>query len=209
MPNPIRAQVILHTDDAIAANYVTNSWCIDCTDFPSSAEIIDYTAAFATFYSSLVTFLGGDLAQNGHEIKYYDLLQTVPPNYPIEIDTFNLTSGPTTDPLPSEVALCLSFQGSKVPGSPQNRRRGRVYIGTLNTTYTAGGRPASSIMTAMANAAEQLSEDLNTSSNVAYLSVWSQMDGAAVHVTDGWIDNAYDTQRRRGVERTSRTTWTT
>jgi len=204
---PIRAQVIIKTDDAISANYVTNSWCLLCSDYPNSTELEDYTEDFQDFYDSMRTYFGDTVAQNNHEIKYYDLTQTTPPNYPILEDTFNLTSNPGTDGMPSEVALCLSFQGEKVPGFPQARRRGRIYFGPIVATATAGGRPTSGLVTALSNAGDALATALPGNTMPANLAVWSVADGAAVPVTDGWVDNAFDTQRRRGVDRTSRTTW--
>jgi len=208
MPTPVRAQVIIHTDDAVSENFVTNSWCIDCTNFPSLSDLADYTADFDAFYTLLVSYFSNTVAQNGHEIKFYDLSQLVPPNYPIGTTTWNLPSNPGTDGLPSEVALCLSFQGERSPGFPQRRRRGRIYFGPLQAGTTSGGRPAAAMVTAMNTAIEALQVALLTNSNPATLSVWSPSDAIAVPVTDGWIDDAWDTQRRRGLARTVRTTWT-
>lgn len=204
---PVRAQVIIKTDDAISANYITNSWCLSCSDFPAQSELDDYTADFKTFYDTMRTFFGDTVAQNGHEIKYYDLTQTVPPNYPIGTGTFNLTSNPGTDGMPSEVALCLSFQGTKSPGFPQARRRGRIYFGPIVSTASAGGRPTSALITALAGAGDALATALPLNTLPANLAVWSASNNDAVVVTDGWVDNAFDTQRRRGIERTARTTW--
>jgi len=203
----LRAQVILHTDNATPEDYVTNSWCVTTTGTPTTPGLNDFTVAFKDFYDDLASFLGATIAQNGHEVKYYDLNQLVPPNYPILEDTFNLTSNPGIDGMPSEVALCLSFQGEKVPGFPQARRRGRIYFGPIVATATAGGRPTSGLVTALSNAGDALATALPGNTMPANLAVWSVADGAAVPVTDGWVDNAFDTQRRRGVDRTSRTTW--
>jgi len=203
----LRAQVILHTVDALSANYITNSWCIVTTDDPTDAEMQEYTNHFNEFYDSLSGILSVPIAQNGHEIKYYDLDQTIPPNYPLAIQTFDLTTNPTAAGLPSEVAVCLSFQGEKVPGSPQRRRRGRVYIGPIAQASNSAGRPSSSLRSTFAASAIELCDDLKGSSNVALLAVWSGTDSGAVSVTDGWIDDSFDTQRRRGVQRTARTEW--
>lgn len=203
----IRAQVILHTTDSLSANYVTNSWCFVTTDDPSDAEFTEYTGHFKEFYDSLSGILSLPITQNGHEIKYYDLDQAVPPNYPLAIQTFNLTTAPSAAGLPSEVAACLSFQGEKVPGFPQRRRRGRVYIGPIAQASNTSGRPSTTLRSTFAASAVELCDDLKGSSNVAQLAVWSVTDGAAVVVTDGWVDDAWDTQRRRGVQRTARTTW--
>jgi hypothetical protein len=53
-----------------------------------------------------------------------------------------------------------------------------------------------------------LASNLLAASNPATLAVWSPSNGDAVPVTDGWVDNAWDTQRRRGIDRTARSTWT-
>lgn len=204
----IRAQVSIKTDDAIAANYVTNSWCIKSAAEPSDAHFDAYTLAFKGFYDTMRTYFGDTVAQNNHEIKYYDLEQLVPPNYPLSTKTFNLTSNPGVDGMPSEVALCLSFQGQRAPGFPQSRRRGRIYFGPIVSTASAGGRPTSAIITALAGAGHSLSVALQAvSGNSTRLAVWSSANADAVEVTDGWVDNAFDTQRRRGIERTARTTW--
>jgi hypothetical protein len=203
-----RCQVILHTTDNLAANYVTNSWCIETVDIPSDPEFQEYTDAFKDFYDDLSGILSLPIAQNGHEIKYYDLEQLVPPNYPAAIQTFNLGTAPSAAGLPSECAVCLSFQGEKVPGFKQSRRRGRVYIGPIAQSQNTTGRPSTTIRSTFASAAESLCTALKGSSNVALLSVWSHVDSDAVPVSDGWIDDAWDTQRRRGLQRTTRDTWT-
>lgn len=203
----VRAQVILHTTDSVAANYMTNSWAIITTDAPSPAELTEFTVAFKDFYDDLAGLLGLPLAQSGHEIKFYDLDQLTPPNYPLGVTTWALASAPSGASLPSEVALCLSFQAEKVPGFPQNRRRGRVYIGPVTQSVNTGGRPTSGAMSQLAGAANVLTANLKAASNVSQLAVWSHVNTDAVPVTDGWVDNSWDTQRRRGVPSTSRTLW--
>jgi len=38
--------------------------------------------------------------------------------------------------------------------------------------------------------------------------VYSPTNGNTVNVDNGWVDNAFDTQRRRGLAVTARTNWT-
>jgi len=204
----VRAQVILHTVDALSANYVTNSWCFETADPPGPAEYADYTTAFKDFYDDLSGLISVNIAQNGHEVKYYDLEQSPPPNYPTAIEVFNLTTAPTAATLPTEVACCLSMQGQKVPGLVQRRRRGRIYIGPLSTAASTLGRPSTTLQSTLASACQSLATALAAADEPGNLAIWSEVDGDAVPVTDGWIDNAFDTQRRRGVQTTSRTTFT-
>ena len=199
--------MILKTKDNLAANFVTNSWCVVSAGATSSSDLAEYTTAFKDFYDDMAGLIGNSIAQNGHEIKWYDLPGPGAPNYPIEIDVWNLAANPTTASLPHEVAVGLSFQGLKIPGQPQSRRRGRIYFGPLTNTANDDGRPSSATRSTLATAAATLTSNLKAASVPGTLSVWSQVDAAAVTVVDGWVDNSFDTQRRRGVQPTTRQTW--
>ena len=202
----IRCQVVLHTVDNFPANYITNTFAMEVA--ASGAQTAGITARLKTFYDGLSTLFAGTLAQSGHEVKFTDLPGLVP-NYPWAQTTFSLAAAPSGNPLPSEVAIALSFQGAKFAGLPQARRRGRIYLGPLKTTAAdTTGRPAAGIRTSVATAAASLLSGLQAEAPPVNWSVWSQVDGDVVNITDGWIDDAFDTQRRRGVETTARTLWT-
>lgn len=102
--------------------------------------------------------------------------------------------------------MVTSFQGARTSGSVQARRRGRIYIGPLKTTTSTNGRPNSTAITTLATASSALGIDLNAVADTTWC-VWSPTSGTAVPITDGWVDNAFDTQRRRGWDPTSRTTY--
>lgn len=94
---------------------------------------------------------------------------------------------------------------------PQARRRGRIYLGpfgqtVLGTTAVTSDRPLAAAVTAIANAATALATA--TAGAVVPWVIYSPTNGSGAVVTDGWVDNAFDTQRRRGVAATSRTLWT-
>jgi len=204
-----RAQVSLHTVDADEENYVTNVWAFNdgsLAGFDASA-----TTILKAFYDSLSTYLSPAIAQNGHTIKWYSLPLGPPPNYPTSETTFNLTSAPSGTAMPSEVATCLSFQGVTITGQPQRRRRGRIYLGPLNSTAlgigTDAGRVSATLRTGMTTAADTLANSI-MGLGAARWGVWSGTDSALVNVDNGWIDNAFDTQRRRGLADTARTTFT-
>lgn len=201
-----RAQVILKTVDAIPANYVTNSWCLSVS--PDGAlDTDEVTVALKDFYDDMINFIPSVIAQNGHEIKYSEL-PGVKPNYPFEEDVFNLVSAPTSDPMPTEVALVLSFQGIRQAGFSQKRRRGRIYFGPVRATASAAGRPTSAIITALATAGATFKSNIEAVTGGAHSwAVWSNVDQDSVDIANGWVDNAFDTQRRRGVLATSRTTF--
>jgi hypothetical protein len=199
-----RAQVIIGMTSQIPADYVTNSWALvtDEVDPPWPA----ITAAFKTFYDNLaLNFYPGQVAQNGHVIKYTELPGT-PPNYPVEEATFNFATAPTGETLPSEVALVSSFQDIRRPGEVQARKRGRVYIGPLKTGTMTGGRPGVVSIGTLKTITRNLVVALEAIDSTG-LGIWSGANQDFVLALNGWVDNAFDTQRRRGIESTARETW--
>lgn len=206
MPQAYRAQVVLRTSDNVPANYITNSFAFYVTgDDPMDTD--EVTTAIKDFYDDVVSYYSVAVAQNGHLIKYYQLPGVVP-NYPFEEDTFNLAAPPAGSGLPAEVSLVLSFQGIRQAGFPQARRRGRIYIGPLDTSGMDDQRPLATFVTNLANAGATFKANIEAITGGAHRwAIWSHVDQEAVIVANGWVDNAWDTQRRRGLRATSRTTF--
>lgn len=149
-------------------------------------------------------FLPSAVTSQGLEIRCYDLGQEVPREPRIFEYTF--ASGSGGSQLPREVAVCLSFfAGRNLP-----RRRGRVFIGPLTSTAvteSAAGPVVKSDFRQVLSAAAQrlaLEEGINDEMDWAVL---SQRDGEIRPVTAGWVDDAFDTVRKRGSAALSRTTW--
>jgi len=202
----IRAQVILHTSDAVPENYISNSWAFGGMD-PGTDDTAIVTM-LKDFYDDLTaSYMSSVVTQNGHEVKL-SALPGSPPNYPYFEGTFNLASAWSGSPMPSEVALALSFQGARAAGAPQARRRGRVYIGPFGSNANTSGRPAAAVLTFMGTAAATLNATAASISSGGGWGVWSVADQHLVLVDNGWIDNSWDTQRRRGLVYTSRTLFT-
>jgi hypothetical protein len=125
------------------------------------------------------------------------------PREPVEY-SFDITV--TGDPLPSEVALCLSYFGA---GRNIVGQRGRIYLGPLDTSAvtTATGssaRPVPSLVDTLAAAGADLASSSEPGANWV---VYSPTDGVVYTIDGGWVDNAFDTQRRRGAVPTARTTF--
>lgn len=201
-----RVQIILHTVDNVPANFVSNSFALTHADPEVNGD--DIRDVFDAAYSGLgASTLSNVIAQNGHDIKISALPGT-PPNYPYYESTFNLTSAPTGTPMPSEVACVLSFQGAREAGEIQARRRGRVYIGPLGNNGNTNGRPNATLIADIQGLATDIVSGLQAlTPSPPHWSVWSTVDQDVTDVVDGWVDNAFDTQRRRGVEVTARTTF--
>lgn len=145
-----------------------------------------------------------------HEVRVYDL-NDPEPREPHTYDLGKVTAG-TTASLINEAAACLSFYGTRnIP-----RQRGRVYIGPLTS---AAGTPsatefdvrlAATFQADLAAAAAELIND--SASRWVVLSRGLYVDGqqpaAMFPVTAGWVDNAFDIVRKRGVKPSSRVTFT-
>jgi hypothetical protein len=101
---------------------------------------------------------------------------------------------------PREQALCLSFYAV----SNEPRRRGRLYLPCcLHTpaTENQGIRPGAAIRGTALNIATRLSSVGGV--DVDWV-VHSVKDDASYTVTNGWVDDEWDTQRRRGMKSTTR-----
>lgn len=162
---------------------------------------IDVLLAWQTYMDALRNFFSAMTAETGHTLKVYDLADPEP-RAPIFTGSWEFSSAPTGDPLPAEVALCISFEGARISGEPQRRRRGRMYMGPIAQSINDNGRPGATALTNFVGFFQDFVADLNLSGGL--FAVWSRMDGAAVEVVNSWVDNAWDTQRRRGLAPTHR-----
>lgn len=117
---------------------------------------------------------------------------------------------------PLEVCGCLSYQA--VGGSsPSPRRRGRIYIGPLNTRCIEGGSGSVpptigvNFRNTVTGAAERLLSQsvagAGSGGTAAPWGVFSKTDGDIFDIIGGYMDNATDTQRRRGVDEYVRSEW--
>lgn len=108
--------------------------------------------------------------------------------------------------LPAEIALCASFQGARESGEVQARRRGRIYVPFLTASANDAGRPSELVQGQVAAAMEEFWNAAEASTAVEWV-VYSRAGDSTVSVADGWVDNAWDVQRRRGLAPTTRVIW--
>lgn len=195
-----RVQMVLKTTDNNPTNYITNTWAVAAVD---QTALLDFISELVVFYRAITALYPSTIQQNNHEYKAYDMLDPEP-RAPVEEGTWSFTSAPSTDPLPPEVALCLSFQAVKISGVPQARRRGRVYIGPLRASITADGRPTAGAISLLRNAADALYDAGVATAGDWNWAVYSTVLGGTAEVANGWVDNEFDTQRRRGRTPTTR-----
>lgn len=208
--NVYRAQVRLKGSTGMPEDVFVNSFAFRSTGASThSAEHAKIVAALDEFYTTaptagipLDTYLGGQVPRTSFDVVTYDTTDPVP-RQPLVSSVTYASNAPSTS-LPAEVALCLSFHGPlNVPSE-----RGRIYFGPLNGTVAGtltGGdvRPSSAVITALTQCATRMAARTDITWGLI-----SQLKGTFTTAMEGWVDNAFDTQRRRGVEATTRTTWT-
>lgn len=218
----MRCQVTIPLDSGIPEDQLVNTWYFDGDD----AEVGDaaYHSAVVTMLTNFYTQIDGVIfpstVATPLKAKIYDMRDPMPrlPEHEFDI---NVTPS-THEPLPNEVALCLSFAAAAGSGLNMKRRRGRVYIGPIcfDASEVVGSqrRPTAAAMEAITDVANTVLSGIDLGSGPPPNSVkWavyspttdatSSIDDAFNDVVRGWVDNAFDTQRRRGCAPTLRSTF--
>lgn len=212
IPGGVRAQVVLQSSTGLPEDRFVQTFAFGQQDgaSPTGGELDAIAAALEAAYTvpfGVHTFKLEDFmppyVETTATINLYrmgDSLPREPTSY-----EFELSPG-ASNGYPAEVALCLShFNERNLPS-----RRGRVYFGPFGTGgSTASGfaegdiRPSANLQMCLIDIWERLS---GGSMGDFPLAICSPTDGVLRLSTDCWVDNAWDTQRRRGVRATSRMT---
>lgn len=214
----IRAQVVLPTRTNLPEDRVTNTLYFFNTsegEFSVAAEVIGLI--LQEFYENLYTtpFVPANwltMATAGWFVNFYDMAAPEP-RVPYRVDMPNTGWSGANTTIPSEVCTCMSFHGAPINGQSQARRRGRIYlpgiIPVMLEQETAGAYPTftDAWLTRINTEAEAL-QVACASAEVGW-SVYSQVAGTYAPVVGGWVDEAPDTQRRRGQRSQERIVWTT
>ena len=197
-----------------AEDVYVNTWHLNTAVVPDAGMLLGAATAIQEFYNvvaplatnAIVHYMSGVALAPGASIKIYNL-GDLRPRQPIFSTKYDPTGGGAGLALPSEVACCLSFRGAIVSGQVEARRKGRVYLGPLNTAACASDgiaqpqRVAPVFQNDVLKAAQKLSQDLLVFA--LHVAVFSTVDQIGYPVVNYWIDNAFDTQRRRGERSTS------
>lgn len=226
----ITVKLVVPHNTGLPEDAITNSFAIKPTTGDRNTAATAFTTELKTFYDSLGGYKSSQMNWAGATAEYVDLLDPRP-RTPYRTDPVALLVGAGTYyDVPAEVAMCISYMAPAVSGENPRRRRGRVYIGPL-AFLTAADSPV--IPATIINGVLPAWLDLTT--NPAYnFCVYSRYNHHAVPVgrnineklpngdpvfpevpdalpnsfqvaTRFWMDNAWDTQRRRGPKATSRT----
>lgn len=158
----------------------------------SDADMEAISAALVPAYSEMPV-------ANGHfDLRWYDMGDPLP--RPIKHHYTHAGTDFTAGP--RQVALCLSYFATRnLP-----RQRGRLYIGPFTAITANTEIPAGTLETELLDFGTAISAIGDA--HAANWAVYSVKDATARAITDLWVDNGWDTQRRRGLAATTRTTRT-
>ena len=194
-------QITLFPSSNIVADASTNSWSVEADDLAAGELFKDNVL---TFYQTMRPDFANTVRVNNHVWKLYDRDDPTP-RAPIAEGLWGFMVAPAGNPLPPEVALCLSFEGLPTSGIPQARRRGRIYLGPLDVDGLAPvGRPTTTVVNRLVAAGEVLRLASVAAASWTWC-VFSVVNDVNVPISRGWVDDEYDTQRRRGRVATVRT----
>lgn len=216
----IRVQASHRSVSGLPADANVNVWHFSAPASDREDAADEIISELSNFYNNIEEIFCANTASGLIDYKFYDLVDPEPrvPFRTVNASAFTPTTG---DGIPTECAICLSFSGAATSGLPQRRRSGRVYLGMLSTgvttTVTGFVQVASPARATIQTAASTLMNDMNPL--VASWAVFSPTEagakpwdltalvGATTVVEEGYIDNALDTQRRRGTLPSDRTTF--
>jgi hypothetical protein len=205
--------VVMPMDTGSGEDIAVNNFHFD-TVAPSASDgptLDAIQVALGTCVDAYTDLLGSDINPAAIRWKVYDALAT-PPRAPIRDVILKAGMTITGSTMPHELACVASFQGDRVSGVPQARRRGRIYIGPLSTAAVTGSAINAAMIASVNGAMKGLADAGNPTAGWTWC-IFSRRGSSpptpptVVEVKDGWTDNAIDIQRRRGVKATVRTTW--
>lgn len=201
-----RVQVILRGASGASEDVYANTYWFSGVVPTKEQQLALMLLDLKQVYVNIEDFMSGYLTDTA-TIKVYDM-SDAPPREPAWSD-FTWDPGQEASvSLPSELACCVSFHGAP-PVSP--RRRGRVYIGPLNIRTMGHAGPGQVTVPTNcwgANWHINLASAFNNFRTSEAGQDWVVHGKVSnVPVVGGWIDDAYDIQRRRGEDAQQRLEW--
>lgn len=204
---------------AIAKDVITNTWHFNWLNggTPSNASFLfldnNVRAALGGCYANATTnHMAAFCNQTATVVTIYDLDDPVP-RVPVYQSTGTLSAviKATSTLIAAETSVCVSYKAAFISGIPKASQRGRIFLGGIADNWVDPGtgalfpKPKPGTLTALGNSINDL---LATpfADDWEWV-VYSRKLMQTFPVVGGWIDNAFDTQRRRGNAASTRTLW--
>lgn len=207
-----RAQATIAMDSGVPEDEVQNitHWT---TSEDSETLVENATSVFdrvSNFYTAMQGALPGEV-DTDIEVKIYNMADPTP-RLPVYTQVHSITPD-TTIGLPHEVALVLTLEGTPASGVNQRRQRGRLYFGPISSDHHSLSNGNIYVSSTLQDMLRDAGEAMATPGLISgtQLCIYSPTTDATATlaasffpVTRGHVDNAWDTQRRRGPDATSR-----
>lgn len=195
----IRVQVISRRSTDLAIDHIVNTVYFDDfnIDPTSGTDYQNFATSVRDVFRARPGYAVGFLV----ETKVYDMGDSEPRPVRATAPPLGPTGGLVTDSGPREVALCLSYYSDRnVP-----RQRGRLFIGPWGAGQQAL-RPTAAIIAGLVTLAGGLA---NVGGADVDWQLYSPTTNSYLKISNGWVDDEWDTVRSRGLRATSRSTFTT
>lgn len=205
----VNVRTIFPATSGIPEDTVTNSWHFDVrVDILSPdfiPKMVEINVALRDYYTSFSPFGSSLLSPDKCRIEGYVLSDPEPRQPRYDAPFGNFTWG--VNAAPTEVSLCMSYQAARQSGVPQARRRGRVYMPPMAlNALGADGRPDVNVIDIINTAADTLLDASEAAADWDWIQ-YSPTDLQMSDIDNGWVDDEFDTQRRRGRKATTRVTF--
>lgn len=219
----LRASIVMQGASGLPRDETVNTLSFVAEKTMGFAAVLQIHNDIQELWTAIGGSFSNEIARTGAQVHYYDW-SIAPPNPPLYVEALSIPArlAGVVD-MPRELAMCVSFKAPTLSGTVPARRRGRIYLGPLvqDSTSLDYDMPQAATLTAFAGAfgAFLQASQANEGSRWAIVSRriaggWlsgqqgpPNLAGAVSPVDEGWIDNAWDIQRRRGLEPTSRVTF--
>lgn len=230
MAGSVYATVTLENKSGAPRDRIVNGFAFICPSGPTSTEYNAIATGLEAFYNSAPTggtfaigkYMGGQLSRSIKPVvRCYDITGKEaggplnPMGSPAQVQDFlgTLTVPISSNNLPAEVAIAITLQaayGTDVEFGggtrPRARDRGRVYIGPLtNGVFATDGTTGQvTVDPVVQDNFARAAKDLGLMAGGPVLAVWSRANASLKNVSNVWVDNDFDVQRRRSARATSR-----
>lgn len=173
------------------------------TDFDNVRDMLKDFYSVAPAGSPIRTHMPAAGLSTTVKVKAYNL-DDEKPRAPVYESSWGPETWGSGTVLPQEVAFCFSFEAGRESGQIQSRRRNRVYLGPFRSTVTdTSGRPTTAFMNDVLNAGKRLHDASVAAASWDWV-VYSPTEVDTYDPKHLWVDDAFDTQRRRGMQPTTR-----
>lgn len=215
----MRASVSIPLDSGVPEDAIVNTFYFDQDDngiLPPPDDSYDAVVqSLSDFYGQFDQLVLPNAVGNLATVRIYDM-RDPQPRLLRRTSTFAIAASGEAA-LPGQVSICMSFAAAPLAGVNPARRRGRVYLGPIAVSVAemvgSQARPTAVARNAIRAGADSLLIPANVGGSSLSWAMYSpatdaggaNIDDSIHDVQTGWIDDVFDTQRRRCPDPTTRT----